>query len=173
MLLILFNQSSGVAPPPPAAPSDLTATTVSQSEITLAWVDNSSDEDGFRVERSTDNATWSVIASPGAGTVAYADSGLDPATTYYYRVKAYNAGGDSAYSNIASATTLAVEIPGGGGGGGAWDRMRKEQQEKARLKARQLKEEQERRERERARVRRREVEAGLVCLMLDRMMEGW
>jgi len=37
---------------PPNAPSGLTATAVSQHQINLAWADNSSDESGFKIERS-------------------------------------------------------------------------------------------------------------------------
>ena len=46
---------------PPAAPSDLTATTVSSAQIDLAWVDNSSDENGFKIEQSPDDVIWTQI----------------------------------------------------------------------------------------------------------------
>ena len=51
---------------PPTAPSALTATAASASQINLAWTDNSSDETGFKIERSTDGgATWTQIATVG------------------------------------------------------------------------------------------------------------
>ena len=90
---------------PPAAPSNLVASAPSETKIELSWNDNASDEDGFFLERSTDQASWTVIASLPNNAQAYTDSGLTENTTRYYRVRAYNGMGNSPYSNIASATT--------------------------------------------------------------------
>ncbi|MGI8604580.1 MAG: S8 family serine peptidase [Verrucomicrobiales bacterium] len=94
-------------PPPPAAPSGLLPTVVSKSQINLSWTDNSNNEDGFNIERSTNGSTFSQIASVGAGVTSYSNTtGLARNRTYYYRVRAFNGGGNSAYSNIATAKTL-------------------------------------------------------------------
>jgi hypothetical protein len=98
------------AVPAPAAPSSLVASTVSTSQINLNWTDNSVDETGFLVERSTDGIYFMQIATVGADVTTYADSGLTPNTTYTYRVRATNAAGTSLYSNTSSATTLASHI---------------------------------------------------------------
>jgi len=90
---------------PPAAPSGLTATAVSKNQINLAWGDNSSNEGGFRIERSTNGTTFAEIATVGANVTAYQSTGLKANKTYHYRVRAYNAGGISAYSNTAKAKT--------------------------------------------------------------------
>lgn len=87
------------------APANLTATTVSSSRIDLAWSDVSG-ETGYKIERSTNGTTWTQIATTGANITSYSNAGLNSATSYSYRVKANNAGGDSAASNVASATTL-------------------------------------------------------------------
>ncbi len=100
-------------PPPPAAPSGLAATAISASQIDLAWTDNSDDEDGFRIERCTGAGCtdFAPLSEVGKNTTAYSDTGLDAETSYRYRVAAFNEGGDSDWSDIAEATTLAEEAP--------------------------------------------------------------
>ena len=98
---------------PPLAPSGLTATAVSANQINLAWTDNSTNEDGFQVDRSPDGTVWSPLATVGRGVTTYANTGLSPSTTYFYSVRAFNAVGDSANSNTTSATTPAVTAPSG------------------------------------------------------------
>ncbi len=90
---------------PPAAPTNLTATPASSDTIELSWTDNSDNEDGFRIERKETGGTYSEIATLPANTTSYTDTGLNPETTYYYRVRAYNSFGTSGYSNEAHATT--------------------------------------------------------------------
>jgi M6 family metalloprotease-like protein len=89
----------------PEAPSNLTASAVSDSRIDLAWSDNSSDETSFRIERSADGVSFAEIGSSSAGVTSYADSGLSASQTYSYRVLASNTAGPSEPSNTASATT--------------------------------------------------------------------
>ncbi len=97
----------------PSAPSNLTATALSQNNIALTWWDNSTDETGFKIERKTGTTgTFSQIATVGAisGTGSggyYENSGLSASTTYCYRVRAYNSAGDSSYSSESCATTNA------------------------------------------------------------------
>ncbi len=96
---------------PPYAPSNLSAQAVSTSQINLAWTDNSIDEDVFKIERRTGANPYAQIATVGENVTTYPDTGLEHSTTYYYRVRAYNEGGDSGYSNEASATTFIVYEP--------------------------------------------------------------
>lgn len=61
---------------------------------------------GFNIERSTDGVSFAQLATPAANATAFSDTGLSRNKTYYYRVRAYDADGNSGYSNTASAKTL-------------------------------------------------------------------
>lgn len=87
----------------PAAPSLLKATAVSYNKINLAWTDNSNNETGFEIYRSTSyTGTYTTIATVGAGVTSYSDAGLTAATPYYYKVKAINAAGSSAFNTLVA-----------------------------------------------------------------------
>ncbi|MCP5046993.1 MAG: hypothetical protein GY940_07455, partial [bacterium] len=106
--LLPANAIGGTTPvDPPAAPSGLTANASACDQVDLSWSDNSSDEDNFNIERSTDGVNFSALASVGANVTSYNDTSASGSTTYYYRVDASNTGGSSAYSNTASDTTAA------------------------------------------------------------------
>ena len=96
----------------PAAPSALGAVAAA-STITLSWADGSNNEDGFRLERCTGAscAAFSQIAQLGAGVTGYLDASVAEGTTYTYRVRAFNAAGNSAYSNNGVATTTTTPMP--------------------------------------------------------------
>ncbi len=93
------------------APIRLVAAATSPNQNTLDWVDTSSYERGFKIERSTDGFIFTQIATVSAEVEVYANVGIAPGTTYYYRVRAFDAGGDSAYSNIALATSAPANQP--------------------------------------------------------------
>jgi len=98
--------SAGGPPPlPPDAPSGLTANVPECNQIDLTWLDNSDNEDGFEIERGLDGVDFAHIGTVGAGATSYSDTTVAENTTYYYRVRAYNTGGDSDYSNVDSART--------------------------------------------------------------------
>lgn len=105
--LVVDGAQAAAPPPPPDAPTGLTATATSSSQINLSWTDASSNEDGFKIERcqGAGCSDFAQIATVGAGATSYSNTGLTASTSYSYRVRAYNSGGDSAYSNTASATT--------------------------------------------------------------------
>ncbi len=94
---------------PPSAPSSLSASPVDGDQIDLSWGDNSDNEDGFRIYRAQASGSslsdYSQIDTVGANTTSYSDAGLEDGERYFYRVTAYNAGGESDPTNEADATT--------------------------------------------------------------------
>ncbi len=91
----------------PNSPTSLAVDGFNTSSIQLRWNDNSDNETGFEIERSLtgQNGSWGLINTTGADATGYDNTGLTEATTYYYRVRARNSAGVSAYSNVVSATT--------------------------------------------------------------------
>ena len=89
----------------PNAPSSLTATALSTTSIRLNWIDNSNNEQGFKIERAKGSGAFTQVATVGLNVATYTDSGLRKRTSYSYRVRAYNTAGNSTYSNTASRST--------------------------------------------------------------------
>jgi hypothetical protein len=84
------------------APSNLVGSSTLSRKIDLTWTDNSSNEKGFKIERSTDGINFSRITTRGANVTSYTDSKRTSGRTYYYRVYSYNSSAASAYSNVIS-----------------------------------------------------------------------
>jgi hypothetical protein len=97
-----------VNPPPvlPDAPTNLVATMAATNRINLTWADASSNESGFKIERSPNGVNgWTQIVTVNTGVTTYASTGLACGKAYFYRVRAYNGDGDSAFSNVATTLT--------------------------------------------------------------------
>jgi PKD repeat protein len=92
-----------VTPLPPAAPTGLSASQ-SGTLVLLAWQDNSANETRFDIERceGAGCANFASYASQWANVASYSDYAAIAGRSYSYRVRAYNTGGYSGYSNIAS-----------------------------------------------------------------------
>ncbi len=78
------------------------------AQVTLTWNDNSSNESGFKIERATNSGGYGQIALVGANVTSYVDTNLASGSQYSYRVRAYNAAGDSAYSNVVTHATASA-----------------------------------------------------------------
>jgi len=124
---------TGTAPPPPTlpgAPTALSATAVSASQLNLSWTASSTSGVQYQVFRSTTSGFIPSSSNQVAttATTTYSDTVLAAATTYYYVVEASNASGSSPASNQASATTFnsssgnvdVVDINAGGTAAGSY-----------------------------------------------------
>jgi hypothetical protein len=75
------------------------------AQIKLNWHDNSTNESGFKVERApTASGTFSQVAQTGANVTTYTDNNVTAGAAYCYRLRSFNAGGNSPYSNTACTT---------------------------------------------------------------------
>jgi rhamnogalacturonan endolyase len=86
----------------PAAPSSLIAKFKTSSQFNLAWLDNSTNEINFLIERSIDNLSYTLIGAVTGGVTNFIDSSTSPGASPSYRVRSANATGNSPYSNIAT-----------------------------------------------------------------------
>jgi len=95
-----FEQNVASPGPVPASPSNLVASTVSARRINLTWQDNSNNETGFEIYRSTsESGPFAMVTTVGANRTSFADSLLEPTTTYYYRIKAIGQHGASGFDS--------------------------------------------------------------------------
>jgi hypothetical protein len=99
------NEASATTLPPPAVPTNLTATAISSTRIDLVWTDNTTYEQSYKVERATGGGAFTQVATLGANATSYSSTSLVAGTTYTFRVRAYDGANHSGYSNTASATT--------------------------------------------------------------------
>jgi hypothetical protein len=99
------------------APSSITAIVLSMDQLFVTWQDNSGNETGFEVHRSTTGAggSFALQSSEVAGTTSYLDEGLTASTQYCYKVRAFRrAGGKTSYSEFSSTacgSTMALPVP--------------------------------------------------------------
>jgi hypothetical protein len=93
----------------PLSPSNLKVASVvpndaNRNNITVTWTTNSYNETGFEVWRSTDGTNFTKVATLAANSMSYTDTKLG-AGTYFYKVRAFNANGDSNFGNVDSVIT--------------------------------------------------------------------
>ncbi|RNI31436.1 T9SS type B sorting domain-containing protein [Rufibacter latericius] len=94
----------------PLPAENLVATTLSENQVKLDWIDRAENETGFQIERSTNGTSYSLLQTLAADVTSYTDEGLKLATRYYYRIRPFNAYSQSSgisapYSAVAEAVT--------------------------------------------------------------------
>lgn len=103
-----FANATTLAPSiAPAYPNNLTAVGVSKTTLEISWTDRSNNEEKFELYRSSNtNSDYFLYKTLPANTTSFADTGLFANAIYYYKVRAVNSGGNSAYTNEDSAKTF-------------------------------------------------------------------
>lgn len=106
-VLNLFEESTANCGPVGIdAPTNLSATwNATTSEVVLNWEDNSSNETGFSIERSTNGVDFTFVNNLTANVLTYTDNTVAPNTNYFYRVFAFNTVEDSDFSNVVQVNT--------------------------------------------------------------------
>ncbi len=104
------NESSATTRQGLARPTELQATAVGSTRVDLTWSDNSAEEYGFSVERKAGDGQFVEFSRPPANTTSASASDLEPDTTYTFRVRAFDARGNSDWSNEVTITL--VSLPG-------------------------------------------------------------
>ncbi|MEA2600011.1 MAG: hypothetical protein QOF89_1003 [Acidobacteriota bacterium] len=116
-ILTLYPGASNPPPPPPppsdalAAPTNLVATAASATSIQLSWTDNATDETAYKVEQKKGSGAFQEVRTLSANATSTTLTGLAAQTVYTFRVRARKGSTNSAYSNLASATTPASAQP--------------------------------------------------------------
>ena len=87
----------------PFNPSSLYVNNLTYNSVTLKWKDNSDNEKGFVIYRSSTNSVFTPIATVATNVTTYTNLNLIPNQTYQYEVLAYNEIGDSPFSNVIKA----------------------------------------------------------------------
>lgn len=87
-------------------PTELKSVEIKKSAITISWKDNSDNETGFVIEKSTDNSTFTKAGEVGENVTTFTASDLDENTTYYFRIKTIGDGVESDYSTTLKSRTV-------------------------------------------------------------------
>ncbi|MBI3850000.1 MAG: S8 family serine peptidase [Verrucomicrobia bacterium] len=95
----------------PNAPANVQAVVGAGGRVDLNWADQSANELGFAIERSSGSQPYVLVDTVGANLTSYSDWTVSPNTTYSYRLRAYHAGGSSGYPNSVNVTTPNVGLP--------------------------------------------------------------
>jgi len=90
----------------PSAPANLEANALSPSVVEIRWLDNSNNEDGFKIYRGT-----TLVGTVPPNTNIFQDTGLQPGNTYQYAIRAYNQAGESQVALCSVTTPAPPSVP--------------------------------------------------------------
>jgi Secretion system C-terminal sorting domain/Fibronectin type III domain len=90
------------------SPTELTAKADTYDKATLTWKDNTTNETGFEIERSTDGTTFTKVGDAAVNITTFTNENLKDGVKYSYRLRTITAEGKSKYSNVAEVTTVKI-----------------------------------------------------------------
>src|SRR5205085_3530993 len=109
------NTADATTPRAPAAPSNLQGLSSSPNSIDVSWTDNADNELSYRLDRAPDvggvAGSYAQIATLGPDVTTYTNTGLAGGVSYWYRVRAQNTVGNSAWATAIRVTTLPPVAP--------------------------------------------------------------
>ncbi|WP_428940312.1 Ig-like domain-containing protein [Fontivita pretiosa] len=91
----------------PAAPTSLRVISPNSVQLMLTWRDVDG-ETGYRIERSTDNVSFTTVATLGVNVPAYVSGVLAIGTVYYFRIVPLSAQGDGVAATVVGSTRLSA-----------------------------------------------------------------
>ncbi|MCB9802463.1 IPT/TIG domain-containing protein [Candidatus Nomurabacteria bacterium] len=109
-LLSRFKNKVLAAIPIPASPSNLELTSNDGQGVRISWLDNSTNEDGFKVYRKSSSVDWREIAATEANQNSFIDTSIIAEEVYNYKVLAYNDGGQSEFSDSITVTAAVSSL---------------------------------------------------------------
>jgi hypothetical protein len=92
-----------------SAPTNLAGQLDIQNKVNLSWIDNSTNEQGFAIEKKLGQGNFSEINRVNPNILIYKDNDVLLNNTYSYRVRAYNSNAESDYSNTISILVTGIE----------------------------------------------------------------
>tara|TARA_Y100000361_G_scaffold87458_1_gene77702 strand:+ start:7751 stop:9679 length:1929 start_codon:yes stop_codon:yes gene_type:complete len=95
----------------PGVPTSLAIASASTSQLNLSW-SSGGDTDSYQISRSTSSGSGFSQIATGVTTTSYNDTGLSAGTRYYYKIRAVNTEGNSAYTSEVSRFTLPNQVSG-------------------------------------------------------------
>jgi hypothetical protein len=78
-------------------------------QVNLTWVDNSTNELGFKIERKSGSGNYSVLNTSAINSTSYSDASISTGQNYTYRVYSYNATGNS--TNYSNEVSISIPNP--------------------------------------------------------------
>jgi predicted esterase len=104
----IYLRENFAFPTAPANPPTPTLTVLSYNSIRVNWTAYTGTGTAFEVYRSTNNSTWSIIATVPTTESSFTDVRLNASTRYYYRLRAINSGNISSYTASVNSTTQSL-----------------------------------------------------------------